>query len=228
MFQVVGSNIVVAVIKLNIFSKRAVCWPLLNGHIDTDTTLNIDISKLQSTNGEILNVLDKQLLSNIKSESITDTIHNMSRDMKYRKTHRKMQLAGAILAEVKATLTRRQRAHHAFNLGLCVPDVDPEVLGLDIIAGKSRIRFAYKVTKSAVHISTLDELLGERWDISSGDNITAFVTSLSIAINIKSQLTVSLSVATCSGTVCEGNYRVLLSRHMAHVEDSLEGNDTHN
>ena len=45
---------------------------------------------------------------------------------------------------------------------LCVPDVDPEMLGLDILGGKTRVRYAYKVTNSAMDIAALDLLMGER------------------------------------------------------------------
>lgn len=209
-----------AITRLDMVSRRATCWPVVDGNLDCESTVATQIKKLiKQEEKPSLTSFEQKMLLDLHKNSIAETLQQLGTDLAYRKEHRKVQLLSAIASEVDSALNKRQRNHTNFNLGLCTLDVDSSLLGMDIPSGKTTTRFGYK--KTVLPLANLDPLLGDRWDVHQCDTILTFVTSLNIQINKKLCLVGSVYTATHNG-LAEGDYRTKLSRHMVNVDEALE------
>lgn len=115
--------------------------------------------------------------------------------------HRLNQLAVALKREVGLAFRNKSRRRH-FLIGLAMEELDHDVLKL--VSGKR----SFNIKENT--LCGLDSIIGERWDITTSENLTTFVTDVKIVINKCNILTGTVWTAVHRSPVGE-DYRIQLA-----------------
>lgn len=131
---------VMAIGKMDIWTRRATCWPIVNDSVDFERTISTNIQKLQKTDTLSLTAVEKKELEEHYVQSKKETLSNPQR-VEYAQQYRRVSVLSTILAEIDSALGKRQRAHVNFILGLCTPNIDCVLLQMDFSGkvGHSRL-----------------------------------------------------------------------------------------
>ena len=146
------------------------------------------------------------------------TLANLQR-LEFRRKYRISVLSTLIRGEVNTALRLRTGSISSVSLGPSVPDVDFELLGLNPPEVEASV-FSYQ----RKNLSQLDELLGERWDVSDSDNQVRFVTQLKITVVPMPTFSLKVSVASAR---FDGKLRPKLAYRKQIQEHLLETERVH-
>ena len=206
----------VAITHIDIETKMASGWPVLNNCVDQMSMLTVPVTRLMKTevNLTCLSNSDRQVLQLVRDEAQRGVLESLSTSITYRRLYRKSSLSSHMKAEIQKALHKSHRVHR-WDIGLVDPDVDSEAFGVNFLE-RSSARFCYKDG----NLSQLDELLGDNWDLAKKGNSTVFVTAVTVRCR-HSLLTAVIHSATFPGPVTPGSHRIILSKHMTETALTL-------
>ena len=206
-------SVALAVTAVDLESDFISGWLVADQQVGMTSALRLPSSAVEATAIEVpLKPLEKAALAAAAKAARLKTRAAMQ-CAAFRRRQRCLAIKRELLRGTRLALSK-VRGSVTIDLGPYDVEFDEELLGIEFDSAKRVFR-----AKDG-SLAALDSLLEERWDTASRENVTHFVTMVTLRLR-DSRVTGSILSAVHHGMISAHNYRQVLLQHMVKSSESF-------